>query len=130
MMARVRVAVVGLGMAGTTLACLLADRGLDVVVLEQEEDPRPVGAGIWLQQMGQQVLDRLGVLEPLRARSREVARVDIRTATGRRLVDVSYADVPGSVPALGVHRGTLFALLLEQVRRRGVPLELGVRVTG
>jgi 2-polyprenyl-6-methoxyphenol hydroxylase-like FAD-dependent oxidoreductase len=27
-------------MAGSTLACLLADRGIDVVVLEQEDDPR------------------------------------------------------------------------------------------
>jgi 2-polyprenyl-6-methoxyphenol hydroxylase-like FAD-dependent oxidoreductase len=126
----VRVAVVGLGMAGSTLACLLADRGVDVVVLEQEDDPRPVGAGIWLQHMGQQVLDRLGLLGALRAQSREVSRVDIRTSSGRQLVDASYADVPGSVPALGVHRGTLFSLLLSEVRRRGVPLELGVPVTG
>ena len=125
-----RVAVVGLGMAGSTLACLLADRGVDVVVLEREDDPRPVGAGIWLQHMGQQVLDRLGLLGALRAASREVSRVDIRTASGRQLVDASYADVPGSVPALGVHRGTLFSLLLSEVRRRGVPLELGVPVTG
>ncbi|QIG41788.1 FAD-dependent monooxygenase [Nocardioides anomalus] len=125
-----RIAVVGLGMAGSTLACLLADRGHDVVVLEQAEDPRPVGAGIWLQHMGQQVLERLGLLQPLRTRSREVSRVDIRTSRGRRLVDVSYAEVPGSVPALGVHRGTLFALLLAEVRRRGIPVELGVRVTG
>jgi len=126
----VRVAVVGLGMAGSTLACLLADRGVDVVVLEQEDDPRPVGAGIWLQHMGQQVLDRLGLLGALRAQSREVSRVDIRTSSGRQLVDASYADVPGSVPALGVHRGTLFSLLLSEVRRRGVPLELDVPVTG
>ncbi len=85
-----RVAVVGLGMAGSTLACLLADRGVDVVVLEQEDDPRPVGAGIWLQHMGQQVLDRLGLLGALRAQSREVSRVDIRTSSGRQLVDASY----------------------------------------
>ncbi len=117
-------------MAGSTLACLLADRGFDVVVLEQEDDPRPVGAGIWLQHMGQQVLDRLGLLGALRAQSREVSRVDIRTSSGRQLVDASYADVPGSVPALGVHRGTLFSLLLSEVRRRGIPLELGVPATG
>jgi len=117
-------------MAGSTLACLLADRGLDVVVLEQEEDPQPVGAGIWLQQMGQQVLDRLGLLAPLRAQSREVSRVDIRTSGGRRLVDVGYAAVPGAVPALGVHRGTLFSLLLAAVRGRSVPVTLGLRVTG
>lgn len=55
-------------MAGSTLACLLADNGHDVVVIviEQEADPRPVGARIWLQAMGQQVLDRLGLLDPLR----------------------------------------------------------------
>ena len=125
-----KVAIVGLGMAGSTLACLLAGRGHDVVVLEQEEDPQPVGAGIWLQHMGQQVLDRLGLLAPLRAQSREVSRVDIRTSTGRRLVDVGYADVPGSVPALGVHRGTLFSLLLAAVQERSVPVTLGLHVTG
>jgi len=32
------------------------------------------------------------------------------------------------VPALGVHRGTLFSLLLSEVRRRGVPLELGLSI--
>jgi 2-polyprenyl-6-methoxyphenol hydroxylase-like FAD-dependent oxidoreductase len=117
-------------MAGSTLACLLADRGIDVVVLEQEDDPRPVGAGIWLQHMGQQVLDRLGLLGALRAQSRVVSRVDIRTSSGRQLVDASYADVPGSVPALGVHRGTLFSLLLSEVRRRAIPIQLGVSVTG
>jgi 2-polyprenyl-6-methoxyphenol hydroxylase-like FAD-dependent oxidoreductase len=126
----VRVAVVGLGMAGSTLACLLADRGVDVVVLEQEDDPRPVGAGIWLQHMGQQVLDRLGLLDDLRAASRTVSRVHIGTEAGRPLLSMGYDDVPGEVPALGVHRGTLFTLLHEAVLARGVPVELGVPVTG
>ena len=126
----VRIAVVGLGMAGSTLACLLADRGLDVTVLEQEDDPRPVGAGIWLQHLGQQVLDRLGLLDDLRAASRTVARVDIRTSGGRPLLALGYDDVPGEVPALGVHRGTLFTLLHEAVVARGVSVELAVPVTG
>jgi 2-polyprenyl-6-methoxyphenol hydroxylase-like FAD-dependent oxidoreductase len=126
----VRIAVVGLGMGGATAACLLADAGHDVTVLEQAEDPSPVGAGIWLQGMGQQVLDRLGLLEPLRAVSRSVERVEIVTAGGRGLVDLGYDDLPGSAPALGVHRGDLFALLLAEVRRRGVELRLGVAVTG
>ena len=125
-----RVAVVGLGMAGSTLACLLADRGHDVTVIEQEDDPRPVGAGIWLQHMGQQVLDRLGLLDDLRTASRTVARVDIRTSSGRRLLTMAYDDVPGEVPALGVHRGDLFTLLHAAVVARGVPVELGVPVTG
>ena len=120
----------GLGTAGATSACLLADRGVDVVVLEREGDPRAAGAGIWLQAMGQRVLDRLGLLTPLRTVSREVTRVDIRTATGRPVLDLSYADVPGETPALGVHRGDLFVLLHDAVRARGVPVELDVTVTG
>jgi len=125
-----KVAVAGLGTAGSTLAVLLHDAGHDVTVVEQARDPGPVGAGIWLQELGQRVLDRVGVLAPLRAASREVSRVDVRTAGGRRLLDLSYADLPGSVPALGVHRGTLFDLLRAAVAARGVRVDLGVHVTG
>ena len=125
-----KVAVVGLGTGGATLACLLADAGHDVTVVEQAEDPRPVGAGIWLQQMGQEVLDRLGLLAPLRSVSRSVERVQIVTADGRSLVDLGYDALPGSTPALGVHRGDLWALLHDAVRSRGIRVELGVDVTG
>ncbi|MEO9325726.1 NAD(P)/FAD-dependent oxidoreductase [Nocardioides sp. C4-1] len=124
-----RIAIVGLGTSGATLACLLADAGIDVTVVEQADDPRPVGAGLWLQELGQQVLDRLDLLTPLRAVSRPVRRVHM-TARGRTIVDLGYDALPGSKPALGVRRGDLFALLLSEVRRRGVPLRLGVPVTG
>lgn len=125
-----RVGIVGLGTAGATLACLLSDRGHDVTVIEQAEDPRPVGAGIWLQALGQQVLDRLDLLEPLRAASREVSRVEMLGRGGRPLVELRYDALPGATPALGVHRGTLFTLLHEAVRARGIAVMLGVRVTG
>ncbi len=125
-----RIAIVGLGMGGATLACLLADRGVDVTVVERADDPRPVGAGIWLQAMGQRVLDRLELLEPLTEVSRTVSRVRIQNASGRALVDLGYDAVPGATPALGVHRGALFSLLHDAVRARGVPIHLGVPVTG
>ena len=125
-----RVGIVGLGMGGATLACLLADRGLDVTLVERADDPRPVGAGIWLQALGQQVLDRLDLLEPLSAVSRPVSRVRIDNARGRVLLDLGYDAVPDATPALGVHRGSLFSLLHDAVRARGVPVHLGVPVTG
>lgn len=125
-----RVAVVGLGMAGSTAALLLHRAGHEVTVLEREDDPRPVGAGIWLQDMGQQVLDRLGLLDELRSVSRAVSRVEITTRSGRRLIDLGYADAPGTSPALGVHRGSLFTLLHAAVLAAGIPVEVGVPVTG
>lgn len=124
-----RVAVVGLGTAGATTACLLFDQGHDVTVVEQADDPRPVGAGIWLQDLGQQVLDRLDLLGPMRAASREVRRVRMEGRGGRRLVDLGYDARPASTPALGVHRGDLFGLLFGAVRERGIPIELGARVS-
>lgn len=124
-----RIAIVGLGTGGATLACLLADAGLDVTVVEQADDPRPVGAGLWLQELGQEVLDRLDLLTPLRAVSRPVRRVHM-SARGRTIVDLGYDALPGSTPALGIRRGDLFALLLDAVRGRGVPVRLGVPVTG
>lgn len=124
-----RVAVVGLGPAGATTACLLFDQGHDVTVLEQADDPRPVGAGIWLQALGQQVLERLDLLAPVREASRVVRRVRMEGRGGRRLVDIGYDARPASTPALGVHRGDLFGLLFAAVRERGIPLELGARVS-
>jgi 2-polyprenyl-6-methoxyphenol hydroxylase-like FAD-dependent oxidoreductase len=124
-----RVAVVGLGTAGAATACLLFDRGHDVTVLEQADDPRPVGAGIWLQALGQQVLDRLDLLAPLRASSCDVSRVAMAGRDGRPLLDLRYDARRASTPALGVHRGDLFTLLFGAVRARGIPIELGARVT-
>lgn len=123
-----RVAVVGLGTAGAATACLLFDRGHDVTVLEQADDPRPVGAGIWLQSLGQQVLDRLDLLAPMRALSRDVSRVRMEGRDGRLLADIGYDALPGAASSLGVHRGDLFRLLFAAVRERGIPIELGARV--
>lgn len=65
-----RVAIVGLGSAGPVLGILLSGSGHEVTVFEREPDPGPLGAGIWLQHLGQQVLDRVGLLDQLRAVSR------------------------------------------------------------
>lgn len=124
------VVVVGCGTAGTVTAQLLARQGHRVTLLEQAQEPSATGAGIMLQHLGLQVLDRLGLLEQLRAVSRPVHRVDARTIGGRPVMTFGYADVPGAEPALGVHRGALFTLLYAAVRSAPVSLETGVSVTG
>jgi 2-polyprenyl-6-methoxyphenol hydroxylase-like FAD-dependent oxidoreductase len=58
-----RVGVVGMGVAGATIASLMARSGHDVTLFERVPRVGPMGAGILLQPSGQWVLDRLGLLD-------------------------------------------------------------------
>ena len=60
-----RIAIAGAGITGTTVGFLLAEQGHEVTIFEQAKVCQPVGAGIMLQNSGQQVLDRLGLLADL-----------------------------------------------------------------
>ena len=126
---QLRVAVVGCGTAGAAAALLLHRAGHDVVLLERAVDPGPVGAGILLQRLGQEVLTRMGLAAPVRDRSPDVSAVDARTVGGRPVMQFSYDDLPGAVAGWGVARGTLFATLLEAARAEGVRVVTGATVT-
>ena len=61
------VVVVGAGPAGAATAILLAEHGLDVVVLDRGSLPRPKICGEYLSPEAGRVLDRLGVLKAVDA---------------------------------------------------------------
>src|SRR5258708_3507376 len=61
------VAIVGAGPAGSTTAALLAERGLDIVVLERARFPRPKPCAEYLSPEATRVLDRLGLLPQIDA---------------------------------------------------------------
>jgi 2-polyprenyl-6-methoxyphenol hydroxylase-like FAD-dependent oxidoreductase len=120
-----RVGIVGAGVTGLTLATLLAGAGHDVQVLEQVEDPAPIGAGILLQPLGQQVAARLGIADDLRARSAPVRRVDGATYRGKPTMTFRYDAVPGGHIGWGVHRGVLFELLWAAAVAAGARTSVG-----
>ena len=105
------VGIVGAGISGLALAALLCSDGWRVTVLERSNDDGPVGAGFMLQQLGQQVADRLGIGAALLAGSSPIRTVDGRRLDGRPTMQVRYDDVVPGVMAWGVHRSTLFDLL-------------------
>jgi len=81
-----KVAVVGAGTAGLTTALLLAQDGHDVSIVERVADPRPIGAGILLQTLGQRILATLGLADALAACSTPVRRIDGRTLRGAAIL--------------------------------------------
>jgi 2-polyprenyl-6-methoxyphenol hydroxylase-like FAD-dependent oxidoreductase len=122
-----KVAIVGAGIGGLALACLLADLGREAVLIERFAAPRPVGSGLVIQDVGLGVLARIGLAgqalalgQPLRAMFGHEAR------SGRTVLSVSY----GATPGLGIHRASLFHLLWTAARARGVRVITGTRVTG
>src|SRR3954454_15353935 len=119
------VGIVGAGTAGLAGAALLARAGGFVGVLERAPEPGPVGAGLLLQPTGIGVLERLGVLEEVRAGAAPIHRVVGTTIAGHRFMDLAYE--PGE-HGLGVHRGALFTALRGAAERAGARLQAGVEV--
>ncbi|HEU4370219.1 MAG TPA: NAD(P)/FAD-dependent oxidoreductase [Methylomirabilota bacterium] len=122
----VDVAVVGAGPAGAAAAILLAEHGLDLVVLDRAQLPRPKICGEYLSPEAARLLDRLGVLKAVEAAGAAPLAGMRITAPDGTCVTGRYREIGGWRPyrphALGVARETLDGALVE--RLRGVPVEL------
>ncbi|HEU4686700.1 MAG TPA: FAD-dependent monooxygenase [Nitrospira sp.] len=89
------VAIVGAGGGGAVLALALAQQDIRTVVLDQAQGPPAGLRGEILQPNGQQVLDRLGILQALPAdATRAVRHFHFCRAGGRRLCSIDYGDLP------------------------------------
>ncbi|MCI0386311.1 NAD(P)/FAD-dependent oxidoreductase [Streptomyces sp. CNQ085] len=128
------VCIVGAGPAGLLLALLLGRRGHRVTVLERSpriDLARQAGAPV-LQPVTLRILERLGLLERVRAGAGEIHGGDVYVR-GRREAAYEYADLPGvSVPfALTVPVSTLRGALLEALGEvPGAEVRTGVSVEG
>jgi menaquinone-9 beta-reductase len=124
------VVVVGAGPAGAAAALLLAEHGLDVIVLDRAALPRSsIVCGEYLSPETGRLLDRLGVLKALDAAgAAPLSGMRITAPDGTTLVG-RYGALGGWRPyrqhAMGVARTTLDGALVE--RLRGAPVELRER---
>lgn len=110
---------------------MLTRQGHRVVVHERFDAPHPVGAGFMLQPTGLHVLDRLGLTAQVEALGQPLHHVFGREARrGRVVLDVRFADLKRSRPALGVHRAAIFEVLYRACLAEGVTFETGQTVTG
>ena len=122
-----RVAVIGSGTAGASAALLLARDGHEVEMFERVADPRPVGAGLLLQPLGQRILDTLGLGDELAAASTPVRRIEGRAGgpNGRFVLRFGYEDTGSPHIGLGVNRGALFGVLWAALEAAHVPVHVG-----
>jgi 2-polyprenyl-6-methoxyphenol hydroxylase-like FAD-dependent oxidoreductase len=123
-----RIAVVGFGVAGGTAAILLARQGHEVTLFERAPVVGPIGAGILLQPIGQQVLERIGLLAEVTARAEPIDTLLAQTDRGRTILRMQYNELGTNNRAYGVHRGDVFEVLQTAVATHRVTLRLGVSI--
>lgn len=108
-----RVAVIGAGIGGLTVAAGLGADGHEVVVYERREDPSAVGAGLTLFGNAFGALDAIGLGETVRNVSSDAIarmRAGQRTPSGDWLVSMPSAMVP---TLRSLHRAELLHALVE-----------------
>lgn len=123
-----RVAVAGSGIAGLASAARLARAGHDVTIFERFDAPRPVGAGLLLQPSGLQALEGLDIRDQVEARGAHVSRLIGRNMRGRAVLDLRYRDARRDDYGVGIHRASLFDLLLTAAREAGAQFRTGCDV--
>jgi len=119
------VIVIGGGLAGCSAAGQLAERGHDVLLLEQATYPRHKLCGEFLSPEAQDSFRRLGVLNEVRA-------AGAHPMTQARLTGPSGTTVEHELPgtALGLSRYRLDEMLFDRARTLGAEGRTGTKVTG
>ena len=69
MASTLNIAIVGAGPAGLAAALFLSRDGHRIELLERFDRPKPIGSGLILQPTGLSVLDALGLLPAIMART-------------------------------------------------------------
>jgi salicylate hydroxylase len=110
-----RIAVIGAGIGGLTLAIVLRRQGMAVDIYEQTAELREVGAAVALSANGTRVFEQAGLVARLVAHGAEVAALVWRDGrdgrlVGRHPVGAAYRERFGA-PYLGIHRADLQAVL-------------------
>lgn len=128
-----RIAIVGGGIGGLTLALALRQRGIEATVYEQASELSEIGAAVALSANATRELRRLGVLDLIAGCSTEPSELIYRDwRKGHRIAafpvhdDLAYQKRFGA-PYFGIHRADLQRILSGALA--GAGLRLGHRLT-
>ncbi|MFG3340385.1 FAD-dependent monooxygenase [Glycomyces sp. NPDC048151] len=103
-----RVLISGAGIAGTTLAYWLHRNGFEPVVVERAPELRPGGYKIDIRGAALDVVERMGIMEPIRAARTDIQSASIVNAKGRKVASLDGDTFGGREHGdAEIHRGEL-----------------------
>lgn len=125
------VVIAGAGPAGSALAFLLAREGLDVLVLDRADFPRPKPCGDCLSPQAARILARLGALPTVLEAAPAILDGWRIVAPSGASFSARFCELPADdAPAIALRRESLDALLLDRARIAGADVRTGIRMDG
>src|SRR5690242_14702627 len=120
--------VIGGGIAGMSAGIALRQAGFAVDLCERDPQWKVYGAGITITGPTLRAMQRLGILEAVRARGYVGDGIDVCDANGTPLFTVDTRDAAlGGIPSAGgILRPTLHKILSDRLRALAPGLMLGV----
>jgi 2-polyprenyl-6-methoxyphenol hydroxylase-like FAD-dependent oxidoreductase len=127
-----KVLVVGGGITGSVLSLALAQRGVQVDLIEISPVWHGVGHGITVQGNALRAFERIGILDDVLARGVPYNRLlMLRAADGSLIVEAPTPHTGGEqLPStLGALRSDIQSILCDRIYAAGVNVRLGLTVT-
>lgn len=124
------VLVVGGGITGCVAAIALAQRGVDVSLIERSPEWYGVGHGITVQGNALKVFKAIGVLDPILEKGLGFDQVRMREADGTEIATLTVARTGGEdLPAtMGALRSDIQNVLVDTIRTLGIEVRLGTEL--
>jgi FAD-dependent urate hydroxylase len=125
-----RVVIIGGGIGGLCAGLSLRKAGLEVLIYEQAEELRAVGAGLTIWANAIKALRKLGVADEVIRAGAKIERGALRTSTGRVLSRTHQGELEQRFgePTVALHRADLHDILLNALPTGTV--QLAERCTG
>ncbi|QUH00615.1 FAD-dependent monooxygenase [Saccharopolyspora erythraea] len=125
----VRIVIAGGGLAGSAAALALHKAGFDVSVHEAyRDDGGDIGAFLTLASGGMLALDQIGAAVPVAQAGFELTSLRVTGSDGQQIAVSAMGEQENPLRRYRcIRRAELCAVLRAEVRRRGIPIEYGVR---
>jgi 2-polyprenyl-6-methoxyphenol hydroxylase-like FAD-dependent oxidoreductase len=126
-----KVLVVGGGIAGGVLSLGLAQKGVEVVLVDLRSELGGVGHGITLQGTALKAFQAVGIYDRLAEHGFAFSHLRMKSPDGHTIMEIPTPpmggpDLPGTMGAL---RGDLADILADEVTKAGVDVRLGTTIT-
>src|SRR5215471_14549018 len=124
------VIVVGGGPAGSAVSCLLAERGISTVLIEEKRMPREKLCGAFITPECLPTLHRLGALDQIvAAGAQRISELRLLAPTGRAITtSISAISAGGGKCGLSLSRRRFDEILIDRARKSGAVVLEGMAV--